>query len=67
MFVNEINKGVQILNGLLPVSQCTAADIDGDGQVMGNEITLAVINLVRDACKKGNRSSSRTIAAVWSR
>ena len=45
VFVNEINKAVKILNNLLPVSSCTAADINGDGQVMGNEITEAVINL----------------------
>src|SRR4029077_9334370 len=53
VFVNEINKAVKILSGLLPLSQCIAADIDGDGQVMGNEITLAVINLGQGCAQEG--------------
>ena len=53
VFVNEINKAVKILNNLAPLSQCTAADIDGDGQVMGNEITLAVINLGQGCAQEG--------------
>lgn len=44
VFVNEINKAMKILNGLESVTQCTAADIDGDGTVMSNEITLIVLN-----------------------
>jgi len=53
VFVNEINKAVKILNNLEPLSQCTAADIDGDGVVMGNEITLAVINLGQGCAQEG--------------
>jgi len=53
VFVNEINKAVKILNNLVPLSQCTAADINGDGQVMGNEITLAVINLGQGCAQEG--------------
>jgi Tol biopolymer transport system component len=45
VFVNEIGKAIKILHDLVPVDQCTAADINGDGQVMGNEITLAILNL----------------------
>src|SRR5262249_35244578 len=42
---NEITKAILILGGVIPLSQCEAADINGDGQVMGNEITQAVLNL----------------------
>jgi len=53
VFVNEINKAVKILNNLAPLSQCFEADIDGDGNVMGNEITLAVINLGQGCTQEG--------------
>ena len=58
VFGNEINTAIAILNNLLPVDQCTAADITGpnglpDGQVMGNEITLAVLNLGEGCPQEG--------------
>jgi Tol biopolymer transport system component len=53
VFVNEINRAVKILNNVLPLDQCVAADINGDGQVMGNEITLAVINLGEGCAQEG--------------
>lgn len=53
VFVNEINKAVKILNGLVPLSQCTEADLDGDGQVMGNEITLIVLNFGLGCVQEG--------------
>lgn len=47
VFGNEISIGVGILGGVTPLSQCPAADIvlPLDNEVMGNEITLAVLNL----------------------
>lgn len=53
VFVNEINKAVKILGGTVPLGQCTAADINGDGKVMGNEITLGVINLGEGCFQEG--------------
>jgi len=53
VFVNEINKAVKILGGTVPLSQCDAADINGDGQVMGNEVTLGVINLGEGCVQEG--------------
>jgi hypothetical protein len=53
VFVNEINKAIKILGNLLTLDKCTAADIDGDHQVMGNEITLAVINLSSGCQQEG--------------
>jgi Tol biopolymer transport system component len=54
VFTNEITKAVRILMGLDQVSSCTAADVDLDMQVMGNEITLAVLNL-GDGCLQEGR------------
>ena len=53
VFVNEINKAVKILNGLVTLDQCPAADVDGTGGVMGNDITLAVINLGQGCAQEG--------------
>lgn len=53
VFVNEINRAVKILGGLVPLGQCTSADINGDGTVMGNEITLAVLNLSEGCTQEG--------------
>jgi Tol biopolymer transport system component len=53
VFVNEINKAVKILGGSVPLDQCSAADINGDGKVMGNEITLGVINLGEGCTQEG--------------
>lgn len=53
VFVNEINKAVKILGGTVPLAQCDAADINGDGKVMGNEITLGVINLGEGCVQEG--------------
>jgi len=44
VFGNEINEAIKILHNSIPLAQCSAADIDGDGQVMGNEITQIVLN-----------------------
>ena len=44
VFGNEINKAIKILHDSTLLDQCSAADIDGDGQVMGNEITQIVLN-----------------------
>lgn len=53
VLVNEINKAVKILGGSVPLDQCNAADINGDGKVMGNEITLGVINLGEGCTQEG--------------
>jgi len=53
VLVNEVNKAIRILNNLAPLDQCSAADINGDGQVMGNEITLAVLNLSEGCIQEG--------------
>lgn len=47
VFGNEISVALNILGGATPLSECPAADIifPPDEQVMGNEITLAVLNL----------------------
>ncbi len=52
VFTNEITKAVLVLGGQ-SLSMCQAADIDGDGQVEGNEITLAVINLSQGCVQEG--------------
>lgn len=54
VFTNEITKAVRILMGLDPLTTCTSADIDLDMQLMGNEITLAVLNL-GDGCLQEGR------------
>jgi Tol biopolymer transport system component len=53
VFVNEINRAVKILGGTVPLDQCSAADIDGTGTVMANEVTLAVINLGEGCAQEG--------------
>jgi hypothetical protein len=53
VFVNEINRAVKILGGTVPLPECAAADINGDGKVMGNEITLGVINLGEGCTQEG--------------
>jgi len=53
VFVNEISRAVKILGGLTMLDQCRSADINGDGEVMGNEITLGVINLGEGCTQEG--------------
>jgi len=52
VLVNEVNRAVQILGGA-PLSQCPAADTDGKGGVMANEVMLAVINLAEGCVQEG--------------
>jgi Tol biopolymer transport system component len=47
IFGSEISTAINILAGVAPLSVCRAADIDGDGHVMGNEICLALSNLAQ--------------------
>lgn len=47
VFGSEISTAVNILAGVAPLSVCRAADIDGDGRVMSNEICLALSNLAQ--------------------
>jgi Tol biopolymer transport system component len=50
---NEISRAILVLAGARDLADCQAADIDGDGEVMGNEITLAVINLDEGCVQEG--------------
>ena len=53
VYVNEVNRAVKILEGTVSLDRCLAADINGDGSVMGNEVTLAVINLGEGCQQEG--------------
>ncbi|MFI5366762.1 MAG: cohesin domain-containing protein [Candidatus Binatia bacterium] len=53
VFVNEINKAVKILGDLLTLNTCPAADVDGSGAVMANDIMLAVTNLGEGCQQEG--------------
>ena len=53
VFVNEVNRAVKILGGTVPLAQCEAADINGDGKVMANEVMLGVINLGQGCVQEG--------------
>ncbi len=53
VFGSEVSSAVFVLGGLLPLSACQAADIGGDGNVMGNEITQIVLNLARGCVQEG--------------
>jgi Tol biopolymer transport system component len=52
VLVNEINRAIKILGGA-PLSQCPAANIDGNDSVMANEVMLAVINLGEGCVQEG--------------
>lgn len=49
----EITRSILILAGSRELSACEAADIDLDRAVMGNEITLAIINLDEGCLQEG--------------
>ena len=53
VYVNEVNRAVKILLGEVQLDRCVAADINGDGSVMGNEVTLAAINLGEGCQQEG--------------
>jgi hypothetical protein len=53
VFVNEVNKAVKILHTPALLSQCSSADINGDGQVTGAEVTLAVLNMSLGCAQEG--------------
>lgn len=53
VLVDEITRALLVLGGSRPLSQCLAADLSGDGLVMGNEITLAVLNQSKGCAQEG--------------
>ncbi len=53
VLVDEIARALLVLGGSRPLSQCLAADLNADGFVMGNEITLAVLNQSKGCAQEG--------------
>jgi len=53
VLVDEVTRALLILGGSRPVGQCLAADVDADGRVMGNEITLVVLNQSKGCAQEG--------------
>jgi len=53
VLVDEITRALLVLGGSRPVSQCLAADLNADTRVMGNEITLAVLNQSKGCAQEG--------------
>ena len=40
---------INIINGVAQLSTCPSADFNGDGEVRGNEVTIA-INNINEGC-----------------
>lgn len=53
VLVDEVTRALLVLGGSRPVGQCAAADINADGRVMGNEITLVVLNQSKGCAQEG--------------
>lgn len=53
VLVDEVTRALLVLGGTRPVAQCLAADLDADGRVMGNEITLTVLNQSKGCAQEG--------------
>jgi hypothetical protein len=46
VYGNEVTVAVRVMAGLLPLSECPAADADGDGRVLVTDVTRTVLNAV---------------------
>jgi hypothetical protein len=56
--VNELIVGVNIALETLPVDECAALDVNGDGAVTVNELVQGVNNALQD-CGGGTADSTR--------